>query len=185
MSLFKAGDSSAVASWFLLSFFGLFWVFPVFWTGFLRRSSPLPSIPRTERMTNAFCLFATSQDYVPLQYVQVLLPGAAAWATESDHHYLRMTPFGERTRFDEMLRKRLANGQSLAELAAFVRRRHEARTGTAPIAVRFVTGVSLPEPRPRGRFVKPRLEDIHPIRRSVWYVQAYAPIPRELALQWP
>jgi hypothetical protein len=172
------------ANWVWLSFFSLFWLVPVACWGLLGRGSPI-SIPGTARMTDAFSLFVVSQDYVPLQYVQVLLPGASAWTTEPDHHYLRMTPFGARTRFDEMLRKGLDNEEALVELAAFVRRRHARRTAVDPVAVRFVTGVVVPRREPLGRFRKPALAEIDHIRRQVWFVRTYREVPAELLAQRP
>jgi hypothetical protein len=166
-------------AWACLGFFSLVWLLPVGFQGLFHVRFPGAPGPLVTT-TSVSCLFLKSSDYVPVQYIQVLLPGATSWVTEDDRRYFGMSPFGYRTRFDEMMRKQLASPRALGELAAFVRTRHAKVTGVAPAAVRFVTGVVLPEPAPCCRFQKPPLEAIDPIRREVWFTQVYAPVAREL-----
>jgi len=173
-----------LANWGGLAFFSVFWLLPVAWWGATGDVAPF-CIPGTERMTSGFGLFIFSQDFVPLQYIQVLLPGASDWTTENERDYLPMSPFGDRTRLDEMLRKSLDSEEALVELAAFVRRRHVLRTGVDPVAIRFVAGVILPSRRPSGRFRKPPLDQIDPIRRWAWWVRSYRRVPPELLQRHP
>jgi hypothetical protein len=169
----------AVLPWLWLGVFGLLWLLPVAYHSLAHR--PLPGAPPLLlQTTNVSCLFLRPQDYVPVQYIQVLLPGQTDWSTEDDRHYFRMSPFGHRTRFDELLRKRLDSEQALREVAAYVRLRHTRRTGVAPLAVRFVAGIVLNPEDPSGHFVKPPLSEIAPFRREVWFTQVYAQVPLEI-----
>lgn len=169
----------ARSPWLLLAFFGAVWLYPVAYQGLRHR--PAPGIPPLlQQTTNVSCLFLRSSYYTPVQYIQVLGPGATDWTTEDDRDYLRMSPFGFRNRFDELLRKQLANPRALQELAAYVRVRHARRTGNSLVGVRFVTGIVVNEPSPPGRFCKPPIEEIPHVRREVWFTQIYAPVPPEI-----
>jgi hypothetical protein len=165
--------------WLWLAVFTLVWLVPVTFHGLARRR--LPGAPRLlYQTTNVSCLFVSSAPYVPQQYIQVLRPGETEWVTEEDGHYLRMSPFGYRTRLDEMLRKGLDSRQGMTELADYVARRYAVRTRVAPAAVRFVTGVVLPVPAPEGHFRKPPLAEIPRPRREVWFTRVYQPLPPEV-----
>jgi hypothetical protein len=172
-----------MANWFWLLFFSLVWLLPVAWHGLIPR--PLPGLPPLlERASNLSCLFVRAQPYVPVQYIQVLLPGASDWVTEEDGHYLRMSPFGTRNRLDEMLRKSLNTPRAREELTDFVQRAYARRTGVQPVAVRLVTGIALP-PFPPGRFRKPALPEIPHTLRSVWFNRVYAPVPSPVLFKRP
>lgn len=173
-----------MANRFWLLFFSVTWLAPVSWHGFLHR--PIPGAPKLfDSATDLSCLFVADQDYVPVQYFQVLLPGAASWKTEEDGDYLRMSPFGCRTRFDELLRKDLGSQGALLELTTWIRSKHHLRTGIAPLAVRIVTGIVLPTPAPVGRFVKPRLEQIPSPLREAWFTTVFAAAPEAVLRQHP
>ena len=166
-------------NWLWLAVFSLFWLVPITFSGLAHRR--MPGTPRLlYQTTNVSCLFVSSAPYVPQQYIQVLLPGHRDWVTEEDGHYLRMSPFGYRTRYDELLRKNLDNRQAMTELADYVYRRHAMRTRVAPEAVRFVTGIVLPDPKPEGHFRKPPLAAIPRPLREVWFTRVYRPVAPEL-----
>jgi hypothetical protein len=174
----------AVRAWFWLCFFSLTWLVPVAWHGLAHTN--LPGLPLVlVQTTNVSCLFPGSVAYVPVQYIQVLRPGEARWTTEEDTPYLRMSPFGHRTRFDEMIRKTLDRPGALKSLAVYIARRHYVTTGRHPVAVRFVTGIVLPDLAPRGHFRKPGLHEIDPIRRDVWFTVAFVPLSVDLLRQRP
>lgn len=174
-----------MANWFWLLFFSVAWLAPITWHGLLHR--PLPGAPVIfDTGTDLSCLFVGNRDYVPVQYFQVLLPGETAWRTEQDAHYLRMSPFGARTRFDEMLRRRLGSKQGApVELTTWIRKMHGRRTGVEPVAVRIVTGIVLQSPAPAGKFVKPRLEQIPIALREVWFTSVFGPAPEAALRQRP
>jgi hypothetical protein len=174
-----------VANWFWLLFFSAAWLAPVTWHGLLHR--PIPGAPRIfDSGTDLSCLFVTNRDYVPVQYFQVLLPGEGDWRTEEDAHYLRMSPFGARTRFDEMLRRGLGGQQRVVvELTSWIRAMHGRRTGVEPVAVRIVTGIVLQSPAPAGKFVKPRLEQIPIALREAWFTAVFAPAPEAVLRKNP
>src|SRR5262245_34196045 len=121
---------SRALSWLWLSLFTVAWLLPIAYHSLVRRR--LPGTPGlVVPASTCSCIFVTAADWVPLQYIQVLRPGETKWTTEDEGHYLRMSPFGFRTRADEMLRKGLDNEQALRELAFYVRARYARRTGIA------------------------------------------------------
>ena len=170
---------AALRPWLSLAFFAVVWLLPVAFQGLFHAA--LPGAPEPlATATSVSCLFLRSSPYIPVQYIQVLLPEGTTWITQDDTRYFSMSPFGYRTRFDEMMRKQLVTPRALGELAGFIRARHARVTGVAPTAVRFVTGIVLPEPAPSGQVQKPPLDAIDPIRREVWFSQVYAPVAREV-----
>ena len=141
-------DTSPLINWLWLSFFSLFWLVPQASRALLHRPAPLTP-PIIDNLTG-FCLFPVSQDYVPVQYIQLLLPGATEWITAEEGEYFSMSPFGARIRLEEMIRKRLASRRSMAEVASFVRERYAREEGVSLVGVRFVSGVVLLGQSPPG-----------------------------------
>ena len=172
-----------MSNWLWLLFFSVFWLLPMASRAVLDRPAPLA--PRIIDSSANFCLFRNSQDFVPVQYIQLLLPGATEWTTAEEGEYFSMSPFGARTRLEEMLRKGLDSQRSMFEVAAFVRQRYGRREGVLPLGVRFVTGVVLPDAFPDGRFRRPALSEIHHTRRDVWFVALYGPVSPEVVSRRP
>lgn len=170
-------------NWLWLVLFSVFWLLPMVSRALVDRPAPTAH-PIIDAYAN-FCLFQYSQDFIPIQYIQLLLPGDTDWTTAAEGEYFSMSPFGARTRFEEMLRKRLDNQRALAEVAAFVRLRYARREGVLPLGVRFVTGVALPSAYPESGFSRPALSEIHHTRRDVWFAVLYEPVSPEIARRRP
>ncbi len=81
-----------MGNWLWLLFFSLFWVLPIASRAVL--DQPAPLAPRIIDYWASFCLFGESQDHVPVQYIQLLLPGATEWTTAEEGEYFSMSPFG-------------------------------------------------------------------------------------------
>ncbi|MFO7566716.1 MAG: hypothetical protein R6X02_29000 [Enhygromyxa sp.] len=151
--------------------FGLLWLVPMAWVGFLGgapRSWPITA----QDLYSVSCLFGRASERVSVFYVQVRRDGQRGWEDLDESEYFRLEPFGHRNRFDRfMSRFGHQKDAELArrELAQWIAQADREHHGERPpiVALRFLWAdrVIDPERPPSGRWRKPPRSEAGPLRQ--------------------
>ena len=136
---------------------------------------PMPGMPRAlSFVQNVSALFPSGMKFWRVDYIQILPQGSQAWITVPESDYFQMTPFGHRTRLNQLFNITTSTGKSSsrlqAEAAAWIRVRYIAQhpDRPKPDAVRFVSAqYPVGRDAPLGYWRKPELTSFPPQNRFV------------------
>jgi hypothetical protein len=121
-------------------------------------------------------LFIYASSHWEYDFIQVQPEPGGEWVTVPDAPYLKMAPFGYRTRFDEYARKGMVQEASLEQFAVWVRKRHaDLLPERRPLAgMRLVTVTDQPTLNvPIGHWRKPPLSSFPPEARWIGYAKIF------------